>query len=148
VVTPPPSPLRSTGPLLPLFRVPYNPRTQVDLGQLAGPLEGITPFTVAKPRRTLVVEDERGSPVVEPLIRGTADRSATPTPEQIHHHPHRTQQTLTLTDQASVHQPRLSPLGNWVIRQVIWLPTSTRTQPVVTHPDVVTDVRLSDSTVG
>jgi hypothetical protein len=31
---------------LPQFGVPYTPRSQVDLGRLAGPSEGITPFTV------------------------------------------------------------------------------------------------------
>jgi hypothetical protein len=43
--------------------------------------------------------------------------------------------------------PQISPLGNRVIRPVIWLPTSTRTQPVVGHLGVVTDARPSDSMV-
>jgi hypothetical protein len=34
-------------PPLPLFGIPYIPRSQVDLGRLAGPPEGATPFTVA-----------------------------------------------------------------------------------------------------
>jgi hypothetical protein len=68
-----PSPPRSTVPSLPPFRVPYNPRTSVDLGRLAGPQEGITPFTVAGPRSAPTTEVERGSPAVEPLTRGTTD---------------------------------------------------------------------------
>jgi hypothetical protein len=103
-----PSPPRSPGPPLPPFGVPYNPRTQVNLGWLAGPPEGITPSTVARPKRTPETEEERGSPVVEPPTRGTTDltindRLGTPHLEHIHHHPHRTRQTPTLMSRAPVH---------------------------------------------
>jgi hypothetical protein len=73
VMTPPPqyrpmepSPPRAPGPslsrpLLPPFNVPYTPRSQVDLGQLTGPPEGITPFTVSAPRsKPTTEEQERG----------------------------------------------------------------------------------------
>jgi hypothetical protein len=57
-----PSPPRSPGsslpgPPLPPFGAPYTPRTQVDLGRLAGSLEGITPFTVAGLVRTPAIEE-------------------------------------------------------------------------------------------
>jgi hypothetical protein len=61
-------------PPLPLFGVPYTPRSQVDLRWLARPPEGVTIFMVATPRRTLATEEEEmGSPAVEPLTRGTTD---------------------------------------------------------------------------
>jgi hypothetical protein len=96
-------------PPLPRFGVHYIPRSQVNLGRLARPLEGATPFTVAASRRTTSTEEEgRGSPVVEPLTRGTADLSVTgrlyPTIEWIHHRKHRMKQTLTLTGRATVYR--------------------------------------------
>jgi hypothetical protein len=110
------------GQLLPPFGVPYTPRSQVDLGRLAGPLEGITLFMVARPRRTPATEEEeeeRGSSVVEPLTRGTAnhtisDRSATP-----HHRagpPSPTPDTTNLNPNGlgSDSSLRISPLGNRV----------------------------------
>jgi hypothetical protein len=82
-VTPPPSyrpmepsPPTPNGPPLsgpPLPPLPYNPRTQVNLGRLAKSPEGITSFMVAGPRRTPATEEERGSPAVEPLTRGMTD---------------------------------------------------------------------------
>jgi hypothetical protein len=79
-----PSPPRSPGPSLPPFGAPYTPRSQVDLGRLVGPPEGITPFMVAGLVRTPATkEQERGSPMGEPLTRGMtyltiSDRLATP----------------------------------------------------------------------
>jgi hypothetical protein len=81
-----PSPPRSPGqsllrPPLPPFGTPYIPRTQVDLGWLAGPQEGITPFTMARLVRTPTTEEERrGSLAVEPLTRGTTDLLITDRP--------------------------------------------------------------------
>jgi hypothetical protein len=85
-VTPPPqyrsmepSPPRATkqtlnGPPLPPFGIPYTPRSQVDLARLAGPPEAATPFMVAGLERAPTIEEqERGSPAVVPLTRGTAD---------------------------------------------------------------------------
>jgi hypothetical protein len=161
VVTPPPqyrpmepSQQRSPGPSLPRpplppFDASYTPRTQVDLGWLAGQPEGITPFTVAELVRTTATEEqERGSPVVEPLTRGRAnltisDRLATPY--------HRADPPSPILDSANPNHnglgsgspPRISPLGNRVIR----LPTLTRTRPAVGHPGAVTDMHPSDSTV-
>jgi hypothetical protein len=80
-----PSPPRSTGPPLPPFGVPYNPRSQVNLGQLAGPPKGITPFTVVGPRRTPATEEERGQPMVEPLIQGTTDLTISDRPTTPYH---------------------------------------------------------------
>jgi hypothetical protein len=57
--SPPRAPEQSLpGPSLPPFGVPYIPRSQVDLGRLAGPPEGATPFTVAAPRRTHATKEE------------------------------------------------------------------------------------------
>jgi hypothetical protein len=153
-----PSPPRSPepsllGPPLPPFGAPYTPRTQVDLGRLVGPPEGITPFTVVGLVRTLVTEEqERGSPAVEPLARVTtdltiSDRLATP-----FHRPDPPSSTL---EEANPNPNRLdfgsppwiSPLGSQVIRQVIWLPTSTCTRPATGHLGAVTDAHLLDSTV-
>jgi hypothetical protein len=53
-----PSPPRSLGLSLPPFGVPYTLRSQVDLGRLAEPPEGITLFTVAGPRKTPATEEE------------------------------------------------------------------------------------------
>jgi hypothetical protein len=72
------------GPPLPPFGTPYIPKTQVDLGRLAGPPEAITPFTVVGLVRTPTTEEERrGLPMEKPLTRATmdlsiTDRSATP----------------------------------------------------------------------
>jgi hypothetical protein len=143
-----PSPPRSPEPSLSPFGAPYTPRTQVDLGRLAGPTEGITPFTVVGLVRTPATEEqERGSLTVEPLTRGTvdltiSDRPATPfhrpdppspTPEEANPNPN---------GLGSESPPWISRLGNRVIRRVIWLPTSTRTRPTA-----VTDAHPSDSTV-
>jgi hypothetical protein len=150
VVTPPPqyrpmepSQQRSPGPSLPRpplppFDASYTPRTQVDLGWLAGPPEGITPFTVAAPRRTPVTEEqERGSLVVEPLIRGTADltisdRLATPFHQPDPPSPTPKEANPIPNGLGFGSPPQISPLGNRVIRRVIWLPTSTRTRSAAT----------------
>jgi hypothetical protein len=50
---------------------------QVDLGRLAGPQEDITPLVAGLVRTPTTEEERRGSPVVEPLTRGTADLSIT-----------------------------------------------------------------------
>jgi hypothetical protein len=48
-------------------RCTLHPRSQVDLGWLTEPLEGITPFTVARLVRTPTTEEqEKGSPAMEP----------------------------------------------------------------------------------
>jgi hypothetical protein len=149
-----PSPPRSSGLSLPPFGVPYNPRTQVDLGQLAGPPEGITPFMVTGQRRTPTTEEERGSLALEPLTRGTtdlmiSDRPATPHPRADPPSPTSDMTNPNPNGSGSGSPPRLSLLGNQVIRRVIRLPPppSTRTQPVASHPDVITDARPSDSTM-
>jgi hypothetical protein len=165
VVTPPPqyrpmepSPPRSPrqslpGPPLPPFGTPYIPRMQVDLGQLAGPEEVITPFTVVGLVRTPTTEEERrGSPTVEPLTRGTVDLLITDRPATPYHRPDPPSPTPEEPNPnpnvlGSDSPPRLSPLGNHIIHQVIRLPTSTRTQPTASHPGAATDARLSDSTV-
>jgi hypothetical protein len=88
-----PSPPRSPGqplpgPPVPPFGAPYIPRSQVDLGRLARPPEGFTSFTVAGLVRNPTIEDERrGSPAVEPLIRGMADLSITDRPATPFHIP-------------------------------------------------------------
>jgi hypothetical protein len=126
------------GPSLPPFGVPYTPRSQVDLGRLVGPPEGITPFTVAAPRRTPVTEEqERGSLVVEPLIRGTADltisdRLATPFHQPDPPSPTPKEANPIPNGLGFGSPPQISPLGNRVIRRVIWLPTSTRTRSAAT----------------
>jgi hypothetical protein len=68
-----PSPPRSLETSLPEppFDAPYTPRTQVNLRRLAGPPEGITPFTVVGLVTTPATgEQERGSPAMKPLTRG------------------------------------------------------------------------------
>jgi hypothetical protein len=148
---PPPRSPKSSLPGLPLpsFGKPYTPRKQVDLGRLAGPLEGITPFTVVGLVRTPATEEqERGPLAVEPLTRGTADLTISdrstlpyhkadpnsPTPESANPNPNGWGSGLL---------PRISPLGNRVIR----LPTSIGTRLAASHPGVITDARPSDSTV-
>jgi hypothetical protein len=132
-----PSPPRSPGPPLSPFDVPYTPRSQVDLGRLAGRPEGITPFMVAGLIRTPATEEqERGSLVVEPLTRGMtnltiSDRPITPY--------HRADPPSPTPDMANLNPnglrsglpPRISPLGNRTIYRVIRLPTSTRTRLAV-----------------
>jgi hypothetical protein len=65
------------GPPLPPFGVPYTPRSQVDLGRLARPPEGATPFTMARLVRAPATEEGRGSLAVETLPMGTTDLSIT-----------------------------------------------------------------------
>jgi hypothetical protein len=60
-------------PLLPPFGIPYTPTSSASLGCLAGPLKGITPFTVAGPGSALATEGESGSPAVKPLVWHTTD---------------------------------------------------------------------------
>jgi hypothetical protein len=151
--TSPPTSLRPLllGPPLPPFNVPCNPRSQVDLGRLVGPPKGITPFMVARPRRA-PAEEERGQPAVEPLIRGTTDLTISDRPATPYHRadlPSPTPDTANPNSNGlgSGLLPQISLLGNRVIRRVIRLPTSTRTQLVVIHQSTVTDARLSDSTV-
>jgi hypothetical protein len=140
------------GPPLPSFSAPYNPRTEVNLERLAGPPEDITPFTVAEPRRTPATEEERGQPMVEPLMRGTTDLTISDRPAT----PYHIADPPSLTPDIANPNPNglgsnspswISPLSNRVIRRVIQLPTSTQTQPSVGHLGVVTDVRTLDSTV-
>jgi hypothetical protein len=152
--SPPRSPMLSLPrPPLPLFGATYTPRTQVNLGRLAGPPEGITPFTVARRVRTLATEEqERGSPVVEPMTRGISDLTISdqvPTPF------HRPDPPSPTSKEANPNPNRLdsrsplwiSPLGNQVIRRVIRLPSSTRTRPTADHLGAITDVHPLDSTV-
>jgi hypothetical protein len=131
-----PSPPRSPGPSLPRpplppFGVPYTPMSQVDLGWLAGPPEGITPFTVAVLIRTPATEEqERGSPAVEPLTRGMTDLMIGDRPATPYHREDPPSPTL---DTANPNPnelgfgspPQISPLGIRVIHRVIRLPTST-----------------------
>jgi hypothetical protein len=147
-----PSPPRPIGPPLPPFSAPYNPRTQVDLRRLAGPSEGITPFTVAGLRGTPATKEERGQLAVELLIRGTTDIMTSDRPATPYHRadpPSPTPDTINPNHNrsGSGSSSQISPLGNRVIRQVIRLPTSTRTQPAVGHPGTITDVCPSDLTV-
>jgi hypothetical protein len=140
-VTPPPSyqPMGPSPPRLirppllgtplPPFGAPYNPITQVDLGRLAGPPEGITPFTVAGPRRTPAIEEERGQPAVEPQIWGTTDLTISDwlaTPYHIVDPPSPTPDTANPNPNGSGSgsPPRISPLDIWVIHRVIRLPIS------------------------
>jgi hypothetical protein len=141
VMTPPPqywlmepSPPRShepsvLGPPLPPVDVPYTLWSQVNLGRLAGPPEGITPFTVAGPRRTPATEEEeRGLPAVEPLIRGMADLTISDRPTTPYHRadpPSPTPDTANPNPNglSNGSPPWISPLGKRVIR----LPTSTQT---------------------
>jgi hypothetical protein len=113
------------GPPLSPFGVPYIPRSQVDLGRWIGPPEGTTPFIVVGLVRNPATKDqERGSPAVEPLTSGTADltisdRSVMPY--------HRADPPSLTSDEAnhnlnglgSSSPPRVSPLGNRIIRRVI-----------------------------
>jgi hypothetical protein len=126
---------------------------QVDLGRLARPQEGITLFTVVGLVRTPTTEEKRkGSPVVEPLTRGTMDLSITDRPATPYHRPDPPSPTPEEANPnpnglGSGSPLRLSPLGNRVIHQVIRLPTSTRTQLVAGHLGSITDAHPSDSTV-
>jgi hypothetical protein len=108
------------GPPLPLFGIPYTPRSQVDLGRLVRPLEGATPFTVAGLVRAPASEEGRRSPAVEPLTRGTTDLSITDQPATPYHRPNPPSPT---PEEANPNpnrsgfgsSSRLSPLGNRVI---------------------------------
>jgi hypothetical protein len=152
--SPPRSPGQSLpGPPLPLFSTPYIPRTQVDLGRLAIPPKGITPFTVADLVRTPTTEEERrGSPAVKPLTRGTTDLSITDQPATPFHRADPPSPTPDTTNPnpnglGSGSPPRLSPLGNRIFRRVIRLSTSTPTRPAAGHLGAITDARPLDSTV-
>jgi hypothetical protein len=141
------------GPPLPPFGAPYIPRIQVDLGQLVGPLGGITSFTVARLVRTPATEEEgRGSPAVEPLTRGTMDLLITDRPATPYHRldppsPTPNETNSNYNGSGSDSPPRLSPLGNMIIRRVIRLPTSTRTRSATSHPSAFTGACPSDSMV-
>jgi hypothetical protein len=120
------------GPPLPPFGVPYTPRSQVDLGWLVGPLEGATPFTVAALVRAPTTEEGRGSLAVETLTRGTTDLLITDQPATPYHRPDPLSPTPEEANPnpngaGSGSPPRISPLGNRIIHQVIQLPISTRT---------------------
>jgi hypothetical protein len=139
---PPPSP----------FGVPYTSRSQVDLGRLSGPPEGANPFTVAGLVRAPATEEGRRSPAIETLTMGTTDLSITDRPATPYHIPDPPSPTPEEANPnpnglGSGSLPRISPLGNRDIRQVIRLPTSTRTRLTTGHPGVVTDARPLDSTV-
>jgi hypothetical protein len=119
-----PSLPRSPGPPLPPFGVPYNPRTQVYLGQLVGSPESITLFMVPGLSRNPATEEETGSPVVEPLTRGTANLSISDRPATTHPRVDPPLPTPNTTnpnpnESGSDSPPRFSPLDNWVIRRVI-----------------------------
>jgi hypothetical protein len=134
-----PSPPRSSGMSLPPFGVPYNPRTQVDLGRLAGPPEGITPFMVTGQRRTPTTEEERGSLALEPLTRGTtdlmiSDRPATPHPRADPPSPTSDMTNPNPNGSGSGSPPRLSLLGNQVICRVIRLPPPLYPDPTSRQP--------------
>jgi hypothetical protein len=126
-----PSAPRSPGSSLQPFDAPYTPRTQVDLGRLGGPLEGITPFMVAGLVRTPTTkEQERGSPAVEPLTRGTTDLTISdrsPTPYYRADPPSPTPDSANPNRLGSDSPLRISPLGNRIIRRVIRSLTATRT---------------------
>jgi hypothetical protein len=122
-----PSPPRSPGSLLSglsllPFGVPYTRRSQVDLGRLAGPLEGITPFMVAGPRITPATEEqERGSPAMEPLTRSRADLMISDWPATPYHREDPPSPTADMINPnpnglGSGSPPQISPLGNRVIR--------------------------------
>jgi hypothetical protein len=90
--------------------------------------------------------------VVEPLTRGTTNLTisdglttplhrpdlASPTPDEANPNPNGLGSSSPLW---------MSPLGNWVIRQVIRLPSSTRTRPSADHPGAITDACPSHSMV-
>jgi hypothetical protein len=139
-------------PPLPPFGVPHTPRLQVDHGRLDGPPEGVIPSTVARLVRAPTTEEGWGSSAVDPLTRGTTDLSITNRPATPYHKPDPPSPTAEQGNPnpnglGSGSPPRLSPLGNHIIHQVIRLPTSTHTQPVAGHPGAFTDARPSDSMV-
>jgi hypothetical protein len=74
-------------PPLPPFGVPYTPRPQVNLGRLAKPPEGATPFMMAELVRAPATEEGRVSLAVEPLSRRTMNLSITDRPATPYHRP-------------------------------------------------------------
>jgi hypothetical protein len=138
------------GPPLSPFGVPYIPRSQVDLGRLTGPPEGTTPFTVAGLVRNPTTKDqERGSPTMEPLTRGTTDLTISDRPTTSYHRADPPSPTLDEANHnpngsRSDSPPRVSPLGNCIIHRVIRLPTSTHSRSATDHLGAFTDARPSD----
>jgi hypothetical protein len=109
-----PSPPR---PPLPPFEIPYIPSTSVDLGRLAGPSTGITPFTVDGPTSVPEKEGERGSPAVELLVQHKADltisdRPRTPYTQIDPPSPMLDTKNPKPNGSGFDSPPRLSPLGN------------------------------------
>jgi hypothetical protein len=74
-------------PPLPQFGVPYIPRSQVDLGRLAGPPEGATPIHGGhtKWQNPYNRRRKKGVIVVEPLTRSTTDLSIIDGPATPYH---------------------------------------------------------------
>jgi hypothetical protein len=130
----------------------------MDLWHLIGPSKGITLFAaVGSSWWTLGMSQQQeasnipatesggGSPVVDPLVRRTtnltiSDRLGIP---NTHEDPPSPTSDIKNPNPSgsgsSSPPPSLSPHGNWVIRQVIWLPSLTRTQPASDHPDAITE---------
>jgi hypothetical protein len=97
------------GPPLPPFGVLYMLGSQVDLGRLIGPPEGTAPFTVVGLIRNPATKDqERGSPTVEPLTRGTIDLTISDRPATPYHRADPPSPTL---DEAN-HKPNGSGSGS------------------------------------
>jgi hypothetical protein len=107
-----------TAPSVPVHGTVATKSTQVDLGWLAGPPEGTTPFTVVGLVRAPATEErERGSSAVEPLTRGTVDLSITDRPATPYHRvdspsPTPNEANPNPNGSGSGPPPRLSPLGN------------------------------------
>jgi hypothetical protein len=97
---------------------------------------------VVGPRSALAIEGERASPVVEPLAHHIAELTIIArlrTPHSRIDPPSSTPDTVNPNPNGlgSSSPPRLSPLGNWVIRRVIQLPHSTGTQSATGQSGVV-----------
>jgi hypothetical protein len=103
-------------------------------------------------KRAHAREQGGGSPAVEPLIRSTTDLTIIDRPATPYHRPdppslRSEEANPNPNGSGSGSSPRISPLGNRIIRRVLRLPTSSHTQPAAGHPGAITDARPSDSTV-